>query len=272
VKRLRAAAVRSLDRPAGRRVLALLASAYLSATCRKPILVRRHENVWAYRWRGAVLPHPTLGSAVHPEQALRVLAPGYVPQPGDVVLDVGAGVGDTALLFSRLVGPNGKVVAIEAHPETHRWLVRLCRLNSLENIVPLQVATADQEGELLISSQEPSTNTVLGASAEKGLAVRARRLDAIAADLGLERVDLLKMNIEGAERAALLGMPELIRRTRHVCISCHNFLADAGGREEMRTRSFVEGFLSAHGFTIARTKPKKGWRGSYVYATETEPS
>jgi hypothetical protein len=45
----------------------------------------------------------------------------YTPRLNDVVLDVGAGVGNATLLFARLVGSNGRVIALEAHPTTFDW-------------------------------------------------------------------------------------------------------------------------------------------------------
>ena len=97
-----------------------------------------------------------------------------------------------------------------------------------------------------------------------------RRLDGIAAELGVERVDLLKLNIEGAERDALAGMPDLIERTRHVCISCHDFLADRGGSDELRTKAFVRQFLLERGFTLTnRDNAPDPWTRDYVYGVNT---
>src|SRR6516165_8867283 len=65
------------------------------------------------------------------------------------------------------------------------------------------------------------------------------------------RVDLLKMNIEGAERLALSGMGEMVQKTRNVCISCHDFLANGGGPNEMRTKADVIDFLKQNGFLVS---------------------
>ena len=46
----------------------------------------------------------------------------YQPKPGDTVVDVGAGMGDDTLVFSRMVGPSGRVFSFEAHPDTFRCL------------------------------------------------------------------------------------------------------------------------------------------------------
>jgi FkbM family methyltransferase len=242
----------------------------LTARLRQPVALHREAGAWVYRWRGATIPHPVIGEALHPEEACAIIGHGYLPMAGDVVFDVGAGVGDTTLLFSKLVGDAGHVVAIEAHPETYGWLVRLCRLNHLTNVTHLQIAASDKDRELLISDERGLTNTIVGDESEAAVAVPARSLDSVAKELGLQEIDLLKMNIEGAERVALLGVQETIRSTRHVCISCHDFMADRGGPEEMRTRTAVIDFLREHGFSIGEQTRGSDSARSYVYGTNRD--
>ena len=55
---------------------------------------------------------------------------------------------------------------------------------------------------------------------------------------------------EGAERFALKGMPEAIRRVQWVCIAAHDFRADRGEGNDFRTRAFVQSFLKDAGFTL----------------------
>jgi len=238
-------------------VLGVLASIRLSARHRRPTFVWWRDGLWIHSWGEEKLPHPIVGGASPSElftaEARDIFLHEYTPAPGDVVIDVGAGVGDSTLLFSKLVGEEGRVIAIEAHPRSYDALVRLRDLNGLTNVTPLHVAVAELDGEVAITDHEDFTlNTVVDSAEEAPrVAVPARRLDHIARDLGLGTIDLLKMNIEGAERAALEGMGELIERTHHVCIGCHDFRADRGGTEHMRTKAFVQDFLSCRGFQIS---------------------
>ncbi len=66
----------------------------------------------------------------------------------------------------------------------------------------------------------------------------------------IEVVDLLCMNIEGAERQAVLGMARSVGKIRRVAIACHDFRADEEGDESMRTKESVTAFLEQHGFAI----------------------
>lgn len=228
-----------------------------------------------HRYRDAVIPHDRLGDAPPPAEftaeARDIFLHGYEPREGDIVFDIGAGVGAETLLFSRLAGASGRVVAFEAHPGTFERLTLLCRLNRLANVTPLQLAVAAADGQLSISdADEHVANTILDVGGA-GIAVPARRLDGVATELGITRIDLLKMNIEGAERDALLGMGELIDATRHVCISCHDFLAERGGAERLRTKAFVRAFLLERGFSLtSRDGADDPWTRDYVYGVNDD--
>jgi hypothetical protein len=78
------------------------------------------------------------------------------------------------------------------------------------------------------------------------------------------------MNIEGAERLAIRGVGALLANTRHVCISCHDFLADDGGSEKLRTKAFVHEFLVEHGFEVStRDDAPDPWTRDYLYGVNT---
>jgi FkbM family methyltransferase len=256
--------VRRLDRPGRRALLVLPGSAWVSWLYREPCLVYWRDGAWIHQYRGAKIPHASLGSAAPPDvftaEARRLFLYEYTPRAGDVVFDIGAGNGAETLLFSRLVGDSGRVVSLEAHPRTYRRLVDLCRVNDLRNVTPLQVAASDTDGTTIISDLNHYLhNTTLTTDGE-GIKVPARRLDTIADELGVTHIDLLKMNIEGAERLALEGMGALLAQTRHVCISCHDFVG-------VLTKASVSECLRQHGFKVmTRDDASEAWVRDYVYA------
>jgi FkbM family methyltransferase len=230
--------------------------------------------MWIHHYRGAKIPHASLGRAAPPSvftaAAREMFLYEYTPRAGDVVFDIGAGIGAETLLFSRLVGHSGSVVSAEAHPRTYKRLVDLCNVNGLANVTPLQVAVWDTDGVVLISDLEHHLQNTVFERGEHGIEVPARRIDTIAAELGITTIDLLKMNIEGAERLAIQGMGVLLTNTRHVCISCHDFLADDGGSEELRTKAFVRAFLGEAGFQVTtRDDAPDPWTRDYVYAVNS---
>jgi hypothetical protein len=76
------------------------------------------------------------------------------------------------------------------------------------------------------------------------------RFDNLAGELGIDKIDFLKMNIEGAERMALPGCVRALDRTRFVCVAADDFRAARGEREEFRTLAFVREFLKDRGFRL----------------------
>jgi hypothetical protein len=125
----------------------------------------------------------------------------------------------------------------------------MCEKNRLENVTLVQAAVVDQEREVQLSdSEEHEANSIIGVGS--GIRVPGRTLDYVLRSLGLSRVDFLKMNIEGAERLALSGMGEMAQKTKNVCISCHDFLANGGGPNELRTKADVISFLKQNGFAV----------------------
>jgi len=74
------------------------------------------------------------------------------PKLGDIVFDIGAYVGDTALWFSKAVGPQGKVYAFEPEPSNFAKLKANLERNKVTNVIPLQLALSENEGEMRVSS------------------------------------------------------------------------------------------------------------------------
>ena len=176
----------------------------------------------------------------------------YQPTPGDTIVDIGAGFGNDAIVFSRAVGPTGTVVAIEAHPASFRKLKKTCKWNQLSNVVAVEIAVSERNGVVAITGEDDNAANSIGGGEEGAYRyeVAARRFDDIASELGLEEIALLKMNIEGAEREALLGMPNALQRTSRVAIACHDFRAQAGQSDFFRTKDFVRQLLTHAGFAL----------------------
>jgi FkbM family methyltransferase len=196
----------------------------------------------------------------------------YRLREGDVVFDVGAGRGEDTLAFSRAVGQGGRVIAIEAHPLSYELLEAFCRLNRLENVSPINLAIMDKRGEIsMVESDNWRANAVSMDDPGGNIKVPARTLDEVCRELlGVQHIDFLKMNIEGAERYALAGMESIVRSTNAMCIACHDFLGDRGLGEHYRTRQFVEGFLADHGFTtVSYPDDPRDYVRCHVFASRT---
>src|SRR5215210_714757 len=72
----------------------------------------------------------------------------FLPKQGDIVVDIGAHMGRYTIISSKRVGPNGKVVAIEADPSNFEMLNSNIKLNQLTNVVPLNYAVYSKETKI----------------------------------------------------------------------------------------------------------------------------
>ena len=254
-------------------VTIIAASAKVTMRQRRPCLVTPVGNgLLAHRYAGGSFVFPTLTgqtAAFYRRQAYDTFFWHYVPQPGDLVVDVGAGIGEETLTISRLVGPTGRVISIEAQPDTYERLVICKRLNRLANVETYQLAVTDRRGVVRMALGNSGTHVGLAITDGPGVEVPADTLDAILDRSGVTEVAYLKMNIEGAERLAIRGMTATLQRTRHVAVSCHDFLVEQGGDPaEVATFEGVSGFLASQGFSLAsRPDDPLPWNRYYLYGT-----
>lgn len=257
------------DRLGLRRLVAPLATiAYRRNSSGKQAFEVDRLGRWVNRQPEATIVSPTMHTTSHDafrDWVMDNWCWDYMPKEGDTVIDVGAGVGEEAIIFSRLVGPGGRVISIEAQPSTFACLEETVRRSGLSNVTPLCIALAEEDGVALIAdgSSHLTSSIVTGG---EGVEVPAKSLGTVLDELGIAEVALLKMNIEGAERLAVRGMAGVAAQVLNVCISCHDFLADRGGDEALRTKREVAPQLEAMGYRLT-TRPTHGdpWVRDYYY-------
>jgi len=133
-------------------------------------------------------------------------------RPGGVFVDVGAHVGFHSVLAGQLVGPGGKVFAVEPAP----WAVDLLRANVMRHgldVTVLPFAASDTAGTVRLALDEAHRSGAHLSEAEDAVEVEARPLDELLPDVA---VDVLKVDVEGAEPLVLRGAGGLLRRSPHV--------------------------------------------------------
>ena len=163
-------------------------------------------------------------------------------RPGDVVLDVGAHVGIFTLPLARALDQlgSGRVVAVEAASATARRLRTHVRANELEHrVTVLQAAltaedtTIELRGDPMFGAGDGAVTSRYG-TGEVVESVEGRAFDGWATDTGLERLDVVKMDIEGSEYEALRGMRGTLARLRPrlVTVECKGYVLDRAGTTE----------------------------------------
>jgi FkbM family methyltransferase len=141
--------------------------------------------------------------------------------PGMTVLDVGANFGYYSLLLADLVGPGGKVLAVEPNPDVAACLRDTLSINGFGGYARVEEAAlgrgAEGEAHFFIPEQEPKNARVVRSGAAVGgpgrrITVRATNVDALTADL--DRLDFIKIDAEGGEADILEGMTGALARLK----------------------------------------------------------
>ncbi len=143
--------------------------------------------------------------------------PQFAPRAGGVVLDVGANIGLFSLRHARA---GARVYAVEPHPEAFARLERNLAANGLgQRVTALPCALGAAEGwaRLRGGRATPLTRVI----PDRSGAVRLRTLDALAAELGLARIDLLKLDVEGAEVEVLRGARRVLPMVERLVLEVH---------------------------------------------------
>ncbi len=148
--------------------------------------------------------------AVHEPITTRLIA-GFVC-PGECVIDLGANIGYYCLMLARLVGPQGKVLAIEPHPHNFHVLQTNLLLNRVANVECLQAAVSDRSGvATLYVSSASNWHTLNPTRAQDSLQVE---VPTITLDELTERLphppQLIRMDTEGFEARILDGGRRLL--------------------------------------------------------------
>src|SRR5262249_18542532 len=124
-----------------------------------------------------------------------------VLRPGDTVVDVGANVGTLTLTAAALVGPEGRVWAIEPHPRPLRYLCANVALNGFANVRTVHAAAGESDGLLRLTDSRLDDQNRVSADGP-GVSVPVRRLDDVVPE---GPVRLLKIDVEGFELFVLRG-------------------------------------------------------------------
>lgn len=140
-------------------------------------------------------------------------------RPGDTFIDVGANIGYDSLLAASLVGPRGRVVAIEASPDFHRCILRQAELNGFGSLQAINAAVADKQERLrfvLASSANMGANSIVpyDGPAESSFEIDARPLPELLDGDDLTRARVIKIDVEGAEGAVVRGLAPALSRLR----------------------------------------------------------
>lgn len=170
---------------------------------------------------------------------------------GDIVLDLGANIGYYSLLASRLVGKGGRVYAFEPDPTNFRLLLKNIELNKHTNIVPTQKAVSNRAGKikLFLDEKDTGAHTIFQPNENsKYIEIESVTLDDFFQDKR-HPINIIKMDIEGAEMAALSGMRRLIEENRDLKMFVEFYLPGIDRTDE-NPEDLIRGLLAYYDFPM----------------------
>ncbi|MBU1085874.1 FkbM family methyltransferase, partial [Patescibacteria group bacterium] len=145
----------------------------------------------------------------------------YKIKESDTILDIGGYFGGFAVYAAKKVGPNGKVICFEPDPRNIAILEKRIRKLKLNNITLVKKALSNKVGKANLASNY-SLSSIAGLSkSKKVFSVEISTLDREMRSLNIGKVDLLKMNIEGAELEAVDGATDALKNVKHIVIASH---------------------------------------------------
>ena len=150
---------------------------------------------------------------------------------GDLAFDVGANIGKYSVLLSRICGQSGRVWAFEPVPDTYWRLRETLALNRCDNVTTVQAAMCHKSGKIDINLFAPEycgwnsiglpemiTPTGKRVSPDKSVEVPSLTIDEFCDSNGIDKIDFLKVDVEGFEAHVFQGAARMLREHRVGCV------------------------------------------------------
>lgn len=142
-------------------------------------------------------------------------------EPGDVIIDAGAFVGDTALLYAIKTEKNCEIHSFELIEESNILMRENLKLNNISHLVKVnQLALSDKSNETVHINKvaHRAGSTIFGN--DNGEPIQTISIDDYISKNNIEKINLIKMDIEGAEQQALIGSTMVIRKHKPKLAIC----------------------------------------------------
>jgi FkbM family methyltransferase len=160
-----------------------------------------------------------------------------------VFVDIGANIGKYSILVGKKY-PQNKIIAIEPELDNLKLLHKNISLNNLDNVIICPFGAYSKEGKskLYLSSESNGSHSLLKES-DKYVLIKLKTLDRIMVDQNVSKVDLIKIDVEGAELDVLKGARKIIFRDHP------KLLFEAWNFKKFKK---VESFLVPFGYKIKK--------------------
>jgi FkbM family methyltransferase len=174
---------------------------------------------------------------------------------GGTFIDIGGNKGDFALMAAKVAGAGSRVLCVEPEPTNAEWIRKSVALNNY-NVEVHETALSDGQGEAILHLGKSSGfHTLLEGLPYREqygtVTVKTQTLDSLLAERGIDRVDLIKIDVEGAEMRVLKGAAQTLAKNQNLTllIDVHPFFGV--NPDELLS------FLSSYGFSAYRMGDEK---------------
>lgn len=179
---------------------------------------------------------------------------------GDTVIDVGANIGNMTLTAAKIVGNSGKVISLEAHPITYKYLCNNINLNKLNNVNAINLAVGDKNG--LVSFSHCIHDDINSVICDGGITVRSSTLDSLLFNDSM-KINLLKIDTEGFELMVLKGASNCLTKIECILFESEEELFIRYGY----TTSDLLNFIKSYGFKVYKLNGNKLYDISAPYTS-----
>ena len=144
-------------------------------------------------------------------------------QKGMTCLDVGANIGYYVALESKILGDQGRIIAIEPSPQNFEYLIKNIAMQRAKNIDAFNFAAGDKNGHINFVSYENESNSgrVIPDSAVSDwpgpvAKLPVKTIDSFLEEIGVDKIDFLRMDVEGYEYHIFQGMKNTIKQSKPI--------------------------------------------------------
>lgn len=186
----------------------------------------------------------------------------YVPKNGDQVVDFGAGYGEEAV-FLKKISPNVNYLGVEGQPAIYECVSNTFReLGEGFRVSPFAISNGE---DVKFASQFSYAS--VGVTPEGCVEIPTLKWTDFITRYNVRAIDLLKMNIEGAEKGLISSIDDF-SAIKRLIIACHDFKANHGGDDFYRTKGFVTSKLNERGYQIKTFRYGINWSDDWIFASK----
>ena len=166
---------------------------------------------------------------------------------GSVFIDGGANIGFFSLIAAKITGPAGFVIAFEPAPKTYSYLKKNIKINNISNVISSNKGLSSSEKYLsFLLSPNPEENSIIDhnskdlKSGSKIINIHTINIDKFCEKNNIQKVDLIKLDIEGQELEAIKGGREILLKNKNIKVIFELNIAYQNNGIEFAKKIFTE--------------------------------